>query len=105
MVLIHARQVARLLAMLSARGRRVNTKDAIITFRLTLELAQVLLSLRTVARITRQLVAFRPTVLVELVHADAEFVEDTHRIPDSEVQPSGVLGVLRACRGKQNEIA
>ncbi len=104
-VSIHARQVARLQATLSARGRRVNTKDATITFRLTLELAQILLSLQTVARITRQLVAFRSAVLVELVHADAKFVEGTHRVSDGHVQSSGVLSVLRACCGQQDEIA
>ena len=104
-VSIHARQVARLQATLSARGRRVNTKDAIITFRLTLELAQIFLSLQTVARITRQLVAFCPAVLVELVHADAKFVKGTHRVSDGHVQSSGVLSVLRACCGQQDEIA
>lgn len=78
----------------------------IITFpTLTLELAQILLSLRAVARITRQFVALRSAVLVQLVHADAELVEHAHRIPDGDVQPSGVLGVLRACRGQQDEIA
>ena len=57
------------------------------------------------ARITRQLVALRPAVLVELVHADAEFVEGTYRVSDGDVESSGVLGVLRACRGQQDEIA
>jgi hypothetical protein len=77
----------------------------IITFRLTLELAQILQSLRALARIARQLVAFRPAVLVELVHANAEFVEGTHGIPDGDVQPPRMLSVLRACRGQQDEIA
>jgi len=76
-------------------GRRVNRKNiAIITFQLTLELAQILLSLRAVARITLQLIALRPTVLVELVHANAEFIEDGHGVSDGDIQPSGVLGVL-----------
>jgi hypothetical protein len=77
---------------------------AIITFRLTLELVQILLSLRAVTRIARQFVALRSTVFVKLVHADAEFVESTHRISDGDVQSPGVLGVLRACRGQQDEI-
>src|SRR6266851_1102097 len=50
-----------------------------------------------VARLTRQLVAFLSAVLVELVHADAKFVEGTHRVSDGHVQSSGVLSVLRAC--------
>lgn len=41
---------------------------------------------------------------MELVHADAEFVEGAHRVPDGDVQPSGVLGVLGACCGQQDEI-
>jgi len=76
------------------RGKRVNTKDVIITFQLTLKLAQILLSLRRVARITRQLVAFRTAVLVKLVHTDTKLVESTHRISDSQVESSGVLGIL-----------
>ena len=73
--------------------------------RLTLELVQILLSFRTVAGIARQLVAFRSAVLVELVHANAEFVEGTHGVPDGDVQPSRMLSVLRACCGQQDEIA
>jgi hypothetical protein len=87
-----------------SRARQYRKYVAIITSRLTLELVQILLSLRGVARITGQLVALRPAILVKLVHANAKFVEGTHRISDGDVQPSGVLGVLRACCGQQDEI-
>ena len=72
---------------------------------LTLELGQVLLPLRAVARVARELVALGPAVLVELVHADAELVEDAHRIADGDVQPAGVLGVLGAGGGEEEEVA
>ena len=73
--------------------------------KLTLELVQILLALRAVTRVARELVALRPAVLVELVHADAELVEDAHRIADGDVQPAGVLGVLGACCGEEDEVA
>jgi hypothetical protein len=57
----------------------------VITFRLTLELAQILLSLYGVTRIPRQFVALGSAILVKLVHANAKFVESTHRISDSDV--------------------
>lgn len=57
------------------------------------------------ARIPRELVALRPAVLVELVHADAELIKDAHRISDGDVQPAGVLGVLGAGCGQQDEVA
>lgn len=94
---------------LASDAEREGGRDALITKQerkiisfseLTLELVQILLSFRTVAGITLQLVAFRSAVLVELVHADAEFVEGTHRVSDGDVQSSRVLGVLRACRGQ-----
>ena len=89
-----------------ARQWQGKNNGQIITFpTLTLELAQLLLSLRAVAGIARQLVALGPAVLVELVHADAELVEDGHRISDGDVQPAGVLGVLGACCGQQEEVA
>ena len=89
-----------------ARQWQGKNNGQIITFpTLTLELAQLLLSLRAVAGIARQLVALGPAVFVELVHADAELVEDAHRIADGDVQPAGVLGVLGAGGGEEEEVA